>query len=413
MKIIFNSFLIFNIVLLGISFNAKAKCAFNCKKIEIKFKKDDIYFPKYFFAKKINPQCKMEGKNHLLQFKDKDSNKFLREFVNYNWTEDHDKRSDSLYVFLEEISDRLNLIYGATINSMINNTYDEEAILGGEILTLWAESNVMMDTINTPEIMALKKGTPGRRCYDGVGKVKAKCTWHTAQEAARYAGQFIINAILLKKKLSPVQIKIINTYIQNLYTRHVSTWAKNARKKGLGFYQMADGGISVLAYAHWMNDKKIAKEEFSIGFNEINSVWYNDGYINNNSFRGVKDIFYHTLGLNNALGYIALAQEWDVKIPSKIQEKINNSVLVHKLGVEDLEKYRKRKFDGYLGNATFDKKHAREHTHHEATFIDWLELNYTNINDVKFLDKDAMWHYRKGRKFTDRMLGFNPKCIKK
>ena len=36
MKIIFKSFLIFNIILLGISFNANAKCAFNCKKIESK-----------------------------------------------------------------------------------------------------------------------------------------------------------------------------------------------------------------------------------------------------------------------------------------------------------------------------------------------------------------------------------------
>lgn len=36
MKIIFKSFLIFNIILLGISFNANAKCAFNCKKIERK-----------------------------------------------------------------------------------------------------------------------------------------------------------------------------------------------------------------------------------------------------------------------------------------------------------------------------------------------------------------------------------------
>ena len=66
MKIIFKSFLIFNIVLLGISFNAKAKCAFNCKKIEIKFEIDDIYFPKYFFAKKINPKCKIIVKTQLL-----------------------------------------------------------------------------------------------------------------------------------------------------------------------------------------------------------------------------------------------------------------------------------------------------------------------------------------------------------
>ena len=32
-KIIFKSFFIFNIVLLSISFNANAKCGFNCKKI--------------------------------------------------------------------------------------------------------------------------------------------------------------------------------------------------------------------------------------------------------------------------------------------------------------------------------------------------------------------------------------------
>ena len=36
MKIIFKSFLIFNIVFFGVSFNANGKCAFNCKKIESK-----------------------------------------------------------------------------------------------------------------------------------------------------------------------------------------------------------------------------------------------------------------------------------------------------------------------------------------------------------------------------------------
>jgi hypothetical protein len=38
MKIIFKSFLIFNIVLFGISFNANAKCAFNCYKVKNKIK---------------------------------------------------------------------------------------------------------------------------------------------------------------------------------------------------------------------------------------------------------------------------------------------------------------------------------------------------------------------------------------
>ena len=129
------------------------------------------------------------------------------------------------------------------------------------------------------------------------------------------------------------------------------------------------------AYAHWKKDSKIAQKEFRLGFKKIDEVWYKDGYINNNSFRGVRDIWYHTLALNSALGYVALAYQWGIIPPRKVANKLTRSAFIHKLGIEDLSLYRKRKFDGYIGNSTSDRKNAREHTHQQAPFIDWLEIN--------------------------------------
>ena len=75
-----------------------------------------------------------------------------------------------------------------------------------------------------------------------------------------------------------------------------------------GFYAMGNGGIPNLVYANWANDKKFAAKEFNFRFKNIEKVFYKDGYINNNSFRGYRGLWYHSYGLNSALGYIYLAK---------------------------------------------------------------------------------------------------------
>ena len=49
---------------------------------------------------------------------------------------------------------------------------------------------------------------------------------------------------------------------------------------------MANGGTSILAYASWTNNKELAAKEIDHRFKEMDRLFYEDGYINNNSFRG-------------------------------------------------------------------------------------------------------------------------------
>ena len=51
---------------------------------------------------------------------------------------------------------------------------------------------------------------------------------------------------------------------------------------------MANGGVPILIYASWTNNRKLAAEEINFRFKEINRLFFDDGYINNNSFRGYR-----------------------------------------------------------------------------------------------------------------------------
>ena len=50
---------------------------------------------------------------------------------------------------------------------------------------------------------------------------------------------------------------------------------------------------------------------------------YEDGYIHNNSFRGVRDVWYHSQGVNNLLGLYAIAELWGYKeFPKELKQRI-------------------------------------------------------------------------------------------
>ena len=107
--------------------------------------------------------------------------------------------------------------------------------------------------------------------------------------------------------------------------------------------------------------------------------FYDDGYINNNSFRGYRGLWYHSYGLNSALGYIYLADLWGAKIPKKIIKKLKKAAEVLNLGITDYEKYASRKFDGDQNNNQYKKKNARMHTHQDALAIDTLMEIITGV----------------------------------
>ena len=93
------------------------------------------------------------------------------------------------------------------------------------------------------------------------------------------------------------------------------------KKQDAEIYQMANGGASTLVYASWTNNKKLAAKEINFRFKEFDKLIYDDGYINNNSFRGYRGQWYHSYGLNITLGYVYVAELWGAKIPEKLQKK--------------------------------------------------------------------------------------------
>ena len=89
----------------------------------------NIIIPKYFFAQAINKSCLMEGKHEHLSFggvrsplsldlTKKENFQWMDKLKYYNWKSDHDKRSNSLDVHMEQLTNRMNFL-NATLESTL------------------------------------------------------------------------------------------------------------------------------------------------------------------------------------------------------------------------------------------------------------------------------------------------------
>ena len=174
------------------------------------------------------------------------------------------------------------------------------------------------------------------------------------------------------------QRRIVDNYTRKLHRRYIKPWYAGARR-GRGFFQMANGGIGELAYAAWSEDKRLASKTFKRMFKDIRSRFFKDGYINNNSFRGVRGFWYHTYGVNSALAVIGLAKAWDVGVPKVVTDRVRKSVELINVGVVNLKKFDSRKFSGYRGNASTNPKDARPHIHQMAIAIDSMARHYARV----------------------------------
>ena len=183
------------------------------------------------------------------------------------------------------------------------------------------------------------------------------------------------------------------------------------KKNDKEFYAMANGGLSTLVYASWTNDKKLAAKEINHTFNEIDRLFYKDGYINDNSFRGGRGQWYHSYGVNIALGYVYIAKLWGAEVPEKVQSKLVNSAKVVNLAITNHDKFAERKNpNGLARNRITSKENTQLHTHQMAIAIDTLMEIVVGIeleHDPKYLQL-RKFHTPDG---TDDLIGFNPNCI--
>ena len=401
-------------------------------------KKNNIVIPKYFFANELTKEtCPLEGVhghgswgktyweldlaiNHVSKSKNPElqGNNYdhLMKLTEYDWNKDHEQRSNSLYVNHEKHSNRLALLHGAIVTAIINNKMDEHGPIIVDVMLAWAEAGVMLSTLTSKEISKLKdEGKVDKLCYgNSKALTNSPCISHRPHEAQIYGATYIQQAYLMKDQFTKEQFQIVDKYIDALYKKYIEPWATkelNTKKSARGFIQMADGTVSVLSYLAWKNKPEEAAKWIKKGIKKANKVVYNDGYIHNNSFRGVKDVWYHSQGVNNLLGLYAIAELWGYKkFPKKLKKKIDKSVDVLNLGLMDVKTYRKRKDPSGLKNFSTKQKDAAYHTHQMAISLDWLIEKYTD-KDHTIVANDRMWKSKKSAYFVDRNFGFEPKCI--
>ena len=323
--------------------------------------------------------------------------KSLEGFVGYDWASDWEKNSNSLNVYHQRITGPIKDFLIATHNA-VSNEDQINISLAKEFAVKIAQADTLYDSIGYEAV----RKKPG--CYAN-GDINAPCWYHQYSFAREVFGNFIIAAVWLKPHFSESEFKIINNYIKKMYLKFIQPAENNIEERG--FYAMANGGLNILAYANWIEDKNLAAKEINLRFQEIDTLFYEDGYINNNSFRGVRAQWYHSYGLNPALAYVFIAKQWGVEIPDQIMDKLKKASELVNLAILDRESFLNREFEGKNSNITTDPSKAIWHTHQLAFAINTLMKLVTEVEMVE----DTVWDSKRARVGIDETIGFNPQCL--
>ena len=363
---------------------------------QAKIKSKDIKFPGKFYTNKIETCKAMPDTTFELDF----YKKRVEGLIGYDWHADHQANSNSLVVNHDNITVPIKVFLAATHNAIGKNE-KENIEIAKKLLVDLAKANTLYDSISIEGLKSKPK------CWAN-NDPNSPCWYHEYEFARGVFSNYMIGALWLKSELTKDEFKIVNKYIKKMYKKFLKP--VEFKKQDAGIYQMANGGASTLVYASWTNNKKLAAKEINFRFKEFDKLIYDDGYINNNSFRGYRGQWYHSYGLNITLGYIYVAKLWGAKIPEKLQKKIINSAKVANLAITDWKKFKSREFKGKNRNKISDPSNAIKHTHQMAIAIDKLMEVVTGIkleNDPIYLQKRKM-HLKDG---IDDLIGFNPNCI--
>ncbi len=360
-----------------------------------------LHIPKYFYGDSLGT-CDTSRSGRRVTFADASVEPLIATVIGYDWNADHARNSISLTVHHDKISRPMRSLFAATHAAL--KAGDSDGIRKAlSLVTSIAEADTLLDTMTTAEAAAY-----GEKCYRGRGDTSARCLVHAPQYASIYGGNYLVPAILLKPQMTREQRETVDAYVRELHDRYIRPWADRARSSDRGFYEMANAGIAELAYAAWAEDKKLAARAFNRTFLDIHRKFFEDGYIDNNSFRGVRGLWYHSLGVNAAVTLLGLAEAWRAPVPAAVRDKIVNATELINVGLRDLEKFDSRSFWGYRGNASTDPKDARAHIHPMGIAFDVTAERYAGVT----LERDPVYlRQRRGSGPSNWSVGFHPGCM--
>ena len=368
----------------------------NSKILEGSVKSSDINFPGNFYTKEIESCSAMSG---TPSFNSSRSFNRVKGLIGYDWHADWEANSNSISPIHKDITEPIKVLMSATHNAIGNDNKANIKTAKNFLIDL-AKADTLYDSIGYIEV----KKKPG--CYAG-GDVNSPCWFHEYEFARGVFSNYMITALWLKDELSEQEFKTVDQYIKKMYKKFLKPI--EFQKQDQGFYQMANGGTSILVYASWTNNKKLAAEEINHRFKEMERLFYEDGYINNNSFRGYRGQWYHSYGLDIALGYVYIADLWGAEVPEKLQKKLVKASEVANLAITDWDQFKSRKYSGIQFNVIEDPENAIKHTHQMAIALDTLMKIVAGVElerDAAYLQK-RKYHTKDG---IDDLIGFNPNC---
>jgi hypothetical protein len=182
-----------------------------------------------------------------------------------------------------------------------------------------------------------KSQVKGVRCY--AKGPNSPCPSHTPRFVARMYSNLLISAAVLQSFMTEQDRKIIIPWLKAGYHKFVLPEVKSKQD---GIYDFANNGLAQLAYAALIDDKALARRELSARKQLFKKAIQNSGYIRNNSYRGVRALWYHTYGLDPALSYALVAREWgqDFFKDSQLGPKFRAAIQKTALGVTNYAAFR-------------------------------------------------------------------------
>ena len=342
----------------------------------------EITFPADFFTDKVQGGMCITDTRYGYDAKD-------IAVLNANKLMDH---NNSLTVTHDELSYRWSNILSETYTAVAMN--DQK--------TIDSVIDTLVHIANKEGLLSTKQAFG--KCWLG-GNKNSKCGYHTKQHTGFTFNAMVMSATVLKEHFSAEELAIVNPYFKKGYAKFIKPNALEPLKNK-GLYEFADYGLGVLAYAHWTDDKELAEKELKRRHANWLKKISDDGLISQNSYRGHRGYWYHTLGANGVFSYALVAREfgWDFFTDPKLGPKLKALAESVYAGDQDIQVFLDLPFSAK--NAARDVEDARHHMHQMALSLPAILKNEYG------LEVGHNWDYqRKGRRETvDRISGFNSDC---
>jgi hypothetical protein len=284
-------------------------------------------------------------------------------------------------------------IYNDALRAYVTNN-TRLAMFAIDNLYQAAENDALLDTVSARSAYRMgcwEKGASG------------SCPFHHSQTASEFFINSTHAAILLQPwlKTKPAVKAKIDKWLDKGYNKFVKGVADlNGTGPNGGLYEYMNGKSGVLIYAIYKNDPELFLKYARKGIAQINQHMDQDGYIFSNSWRGVRSLWYHSLGVDSIFGFGELLETQGIVFYEHplLKDKLRQSYIEALKGSDNPYLFEAK---GYRGsNYTKVESKARRYLHQLAAALQWIGAwRYPDVGQIYLPDT------------FDTVIGMNPKYL--